>query len=127
MSVTADILLIAAAIGAALFCMVLARRLQSLARLDDGLGAAIAVLSAEVDTLNRALAEARDTAGASARKLESGTARADQAARRLELLLASLHDIDAPQPAAAPPAPVEAPAEPTRARVIRRHYAGVEL
>jgi hypothetical protein len=147
MTFAADLLLIAAAIGAALFCLVLARRLQSLSRLDDGLGAAIAVLSAEVDTLNRALTEARDSAGASARALESGTARADQAARRLELLLAAMHDLDtsapsAPQapahresPHAAPPpttaqTPWPAPrpqGEVPRARMIRRrHFAGVE-
>lgn len=135
MSVTADILLIAAAIGAALFCMVLARRLQSLARLDDGLGAAISVLSAEVDTLNRALVEARDSAGSSARALEAGTARADQAARRLELLLAALSDIETPPqttpvpqaPNAPTPPRTDGAADPARTRVIRRHFAGVEL
>lgn len=142
MTFAADLLLIAAAIGAALFCLVLARRLQSLARLDDGLGAAIAVLSAEVDTLNRALSEARDSAGASARALESGTARADQAARRLELLLASMHDLEPDEPAApcpprhrestqpaAPPAPqsLRSEGEMPRSRVIRRrHFAGVD-
>ena len=41
MALIADVLLIAGVLGAALYCMVLARRIKSLSRLDTGLGRAV--------------------------------------------------------------------------------------
>ena len=93
MDVIADILLVAGAAGAAVYCFVLSRRLRSLSKLEGGMGGAIAVLSAQVDEMTTALSKARETAGDSARTLESLTGRAEQSARRIELLLASLHDL----------------------------------
>lgn len=88
-----DILLIGGAIGAAFYCIVLARRLNRFNDLEKGVGGAIAVLSAQVDDMTRALRQTREAAGASSRNLEELTARADEVARRLELLVASLHDL----------------------------------
>lgn len=93
MDVIADIVLAAGAFGAAFYCWILGRRLRAFSRLDSGMGGAIAVLSQQVDDMTRTLAQARDTAGASADRLEERVARAEAAARRLELLLASLHDL----------------------------------
>lgn len=116
MDLIADILLAAGAIGAGIYCFVLGRRLNRFNDLEKGVGGAVAVLSAQVDDLNRTLTAAQHTAAGSAQTLIDLTARAEDMSRRLELQMASLHDIpDEPaneQPPAAsnPPPPT---AEPT--------------
>ncbi|WP_198666093.1 hypothetical protein [Tropicimonas sp. IMCC34043] len=94
MSLIADFLLIAAALSAALYCLVLSRRLRSFTNLESGMGSAVAVLSVQVDELTKALEGARQTSQKSAESLEQRTQRAEAAAARLELLLASMHDIE---------------------------------
>ena len=89
----ADILLVAGAFGAGFYCFVLARRLTRFNDLENGVGGAVAVLSAQVDDLTRMLAAAQNTAGDSAQSLNALTERAEDAARKLELLVASLHDL----------------------------------
>jgi len=96
MELIADILLGAGALGAAAYCLVLSRRLAAFTRLESGMGGAIAVLSAQVDDMTRALDRARGAANGSAEALEGRTRRAEQAAERLELLLASMHDLPEP-------------------------------
>lgn len=113
MELIADILLVAGALGAGLYCHVLARRLSRFNDLEKGVGGAVAVLSAQVDDLTRTLRAAQSAAHGSADSLEALTGRAEGVAKRLELLLASMHDL----PEAAPPPP-EAGA------VFRRHPAG---
>ena len=93
MELVADILLGGGAIGAGFFCYMLARRLRAFGTLENGMGGAIAVLSAQVDDMTRALEQARDAAGASSRSLSELTERAETAARRLELLVSTLHDL----------------------------------
>ncbi|GAB4386305.1 hypothetical protein [Albidovulum sp.] len=93
MELISDILLGAAAIGAGLYCLVLSRRLKAFSQLENGMGGAVAVLSAQVDEMTQALARARETAGNSADNLRSMTERAEQAAARLEIMLATLHDL----------------------------------
>lgn len=105
MDIIADILLAAGAIGAGVYCFVLGRRLNRFNDLEKGVGGAVAVLSAQVDDLNRTLAAAQQTASSSAQTLTDLTKRAENMSRRLELQMASLHDI--------PPAPVAAP-QPTK-------------
>lgn len=113
MDFIADILLAAGAIGAGVYCFVLGRRLNRFNDLEKGVGGAVAVLSAQVDDLNRTLAAAQNTAAHSAQTLTDLTTRAEDMSRRLELQMASLHDIPAAQPApvtqAAPTAPAVAP------------------
>jgi hypothetical protein len=93
MELIADVLLAAGAFGAAAYCLILSRRLSRFTRLESGMGGAIAVLSAQVDDLTRALGAAQDTAKGSAERLADLTARAEAAASRLDVLLASLHDL----------------------------------
>jgi hypothetical protein len=93
MEIIADIFLVAGALGAALYCFVLAKRLARFNDLETGIGGAVAVLSAQVDDLTKTLAAAQKTASASTVTLEKLTERADSVARRLELLVASLHDL----------------------------------
>lgn len=93
MDLIADILLGAGAIGAGLYCLVLSRRLKAFNQLESGMGGAIAVLSVQVDDMTKALDTARGAAGDSARSLREMTARAETAAAKLELMLATLHDL----------------------------------
>jgi hypothetical protein len=120
MALIADILLIAAALAAGFYCIVLSRRLTRFTDLERGVGGAVAVLSAQVDDMTRALAKAQSAAGTSAATLEAATERAEAAARRLELLLASLHDLPegdgAPAAGTAPGGGEAAPA--ARRRVV---------
>jgi hypothetical protein len=123
MALIADILLIAGAAGAGFYCLVLSRRLRQFTDLERGVGGAVAVLSAQVDDMTRALERARAAAGASAESLEATTARAETVTRRLELTLAALHDLpEAEAPRAAETA-AEAPAEAARRVVWRRPHA----
>lgn len=105
MELISDILLIAGAAGAAFYCFVLSRRLSRFTNLDNGMGGAIAVLSAQVDEMTRALAQAQGAASGSTRTLAALTARAEDVAGRLELLMATMHDLpDAPAATVARPA-----------------------
>lgn len=97
MDLIADVFLAAGAFGAAVYCFVLQRRLSRFTQLENGMGGAIAVLSAQVDDLTRALGVAQDTASQSTHRLEALSARADAAAVRLELLVSSLHDLPEPE------------------------------
>jgi hypothetical protein len=113
MELIADILLIAGALGAGLYCVVLSRRLNRFTNLEKGVGGAIAVLSAQVDDMTKALEIARTETTSSATSLRTMTGRAEGVAQRLELLVASLHDLplDAEPPA---PQPGKTPAPATR-------------
>ncbi len=93
MSFIADILLIAAAVGATFYCFVLSRRLARFNDLEKGVGGAVAVMSAQVDDMTRTLERAREAAIGSTGSLESLTRRAEAVAARLELLVAAMHDL----------------------------------
>jgi len=109
MELIADVLMSAGAFGAAIYCYVLSGRLKRFSALESGMGGAIAVLSAQVDDMTRALEIARQAASGSAQSLEGLTQRAETAAARLELLVAALHDL--PEPGAG---------SDTRPRFVRR-------
>lgn len=121
MDLIADMLMGAATLGAAVYCLVLAARLRRFTTLETGMGGAIAVLSAQVDDMTRALEKARGVAGSAERNLEDLTARAEALARRLELLMASLHDLPEPK---SPRAEPEAEAEEGRRLRFTRRRAG---
>ncbi len=97
MDLIADILLAAGAMGAGFYCLILGRRLNRFNNLEKGVGGAVAVLSAQVDDLTKTLAAAQKTASISVETLTQLTERAEQTSRRIELQIASIHDIpDAP-------------------------------
>lgn len=108
MDLIADILLAAGALGAGFYCFILSRRLTKFTDLEDGVGGAVAVLSAQVDDLTKTLAAAQNSAGNSAKSLTDLTERAEEVSRKLELLVASMHDLPdqpvAEQQTAQPPA-----------------------
>lgn len=102
MEFVADVLLVAGALGAGFYCFILARRLSRFNDLENGVGGAVAVLSSQVDDLTKTLVAAQKIADSSTTSLDGLTDRAEQVAKRLELLVASMHDL----PDAPPPAPV---------------------
>lgn len=104
MDMISDILLMAGALGAGLYCYVLSRRLRRFTDLEKGVGGAVAVLSMQVDDLAKALEKAQGSATVSVSRLAEVSNRAESAARRLELLVASLHDL--PEPVAPQPEPI---------------------
>lgn len=93
MDMIADILLAAGALGAAIYCVVLAGRLKRFNNLQNGVGGAVAVLSAQVDDMTKTLQNAQKAAVTSATTLTSLTERAEDVSRKLELMLASMHDL----------------------------------
>lgn len=119
MVLIADILMAAGSFGAAIYCYVLAARLKKFTTLETGMGGAIAVLSAQVDDMTRALENARTAAHGSADGLIALTGRAETVAARLELMVAALHDLPEPatRPATVEIEPVEAD---RRLRFVRR-------
>ena len=111
MDIIADIFLAAGAAGAGLYCFILGRRLKRFNDLEKGVGGAVAVLSVQVDDLTKTLSAAQSTAAASAQTLTDLANRADVVSQKLELQMASLHDI-APSGPIEHTAPPQAPAEP---------------
>ena len=95
MDLIADILLVAGALGATIYCFVLSRRLTRFTDLQGGMGGAVASLSAQVDEMSRALERSRRAAEGQSGSLERSTRRAEDVARRLDLLVAAMHDLPA--------------------------------
>lgn len=123
MEIIADILLVAGAIGAGFYCFVLARRLNRFNDLENGVGGAVAVLSAQVDDLTKTLQAAQNTATTSTQSLDGLTDRAESVAKRLELLVASMHDLPdaAARPAAPKPCATPAAQEAPPGPMFKRH------
>lgn len=94
MELISDLLILSAAIGSAVYCIALSRRLRRFTDLETGVGGAVAVLSAQVSDLQKAISDAKGAAESTRKITVDQVARAEAAARRLELLVASLHDMD---------------------------------
>ena len=125
MILIADILMAAGSFGAAIYCFVLSARLKRFTTLETGMGGAIAVLSAQVDDMTRALEKARTAADGSADDLIARTSRAEQVAGRLELLVAAMHDLpDATSPEITELPPTESE---RKLRFIRRRLHSREM
>lgn len=101
----ADVLLVAGALGAGLYCHVLSRRLRRFTDLESGVGGAVAILSAQVDDLGKALSKAQTSTNSSVEAFAEVNLRAESSARRLELLIASMHDIPKEEPTKYPENP----------------------
>lgn len=135
MELIADILLVAGAMSAAFYCLILSRRLKRFNSLEQGVGGAVAVLSAQVDDLNKSLTAAQATAASSAKTLTELTARAQGMSKQLELQMASLHDIPT-QPIETEkstkvepvePQVVSSPSTPSQPMFVRHNAAGASL
>lgn len=118
MALIADILLAAGAIGAAFYCFVLGRRLRRFNNLENGMGGAVAVLSAQVDDLGKTLEAARTAAQSSARQLTELTQKAEDVRRQLEMQMAALHDVIPPT--------TPAPSQPAKSTLTTQEQASGE-
>lgn len=125
MVLIADILMAAGSFGAAIYCYILSGRLKKFTTLENGMGGAIAVLSAQVDDMTRALEKARGAATGSVDGLQAATVRAESVAVRLELLLAAMHDLPSAEPELTPEAEPNDPER--RLRFVRRRNLRVDL
>jgi hypothetical protein len=93
MTFIADILLMAAALGATFYCFILSRRLKRFNDLEQGVGGAISSLSTQVTDMTHTLERAQGAASESAHSLGDLTSRAEGVAGRLELMVAAMHDL----------------------------------
>ncbi len=115
-TLVSDILLGAGAFGAAVYCWVLSQRLKRFNNLENGVGGAVALLSAQVDDMTKTLDLARKAASHSSETLTALTERAETASRKLELMLAALNDLpDAPPAQVGPVSSAEPPEKPSPA------------
>ena len=124
MALIADVLMAAGTFGAAIYCYVLSGRLKKFTALESGMGGAIAVLSAQVDDMTKALERARGAANGSASSLETLTLRGESVAARLELLVAAMHDLPDP---AAPGAAADAEDAGRKPHFVRRRPGRQDL
>lgn len=125
MELIANILMIAGTFGAATYCYVLSARLKRFSTLETGMGGAIAVLSAQVDDMTQALDKARAAAVGSAASLEALTGRSELVAAKLEILMASMHDL--PEPGSAASTEAEQGTGERKLRFMRRRAARDDL
>jgi hypothetical protein len=102
MALIADLLLIAAALGAAFYCFVLSRRLSALGSVESGIGQAIKTLSEQVARLEQVLDDSRQRAEDLERRLNAAMERAE----RMDALLPETSPAPANPIARAPKAAV---------------------
>ena len=93
MALISDILMLAGALGAGFYCFILSRRLTAFKDAESGVGQVVHALSQQVDELNRSIETARTEASSSSGALAELTHRAETVAQRLELMVASMHDL----------------------------------
>lgn len=98
MALIADLLMVAGALAAGFYCFVLSRRLSAFKSAESGIGNVVASLSLQVDELSASVEMARQTASTSNDSLVELTARAEEVAQRLELMVAAMHDIPEADP-----------------------------
>lgn len=89
----ADSLLVAACLGAAFYCMLLSRKINKLNQFETGLGGAIAVLSAQVDEVQKTLIATEKTASYAGEELKALLVEANEVSTRLDFLLAGVDDL----------------------------------
>lgn len=119
MEVIADLFLGAGALGAAFYCLILSRRLNRFKDLEQGVGGAVSVLSAQVEELTGVLTTAQEMSQGSSETLQDLTMRAETVAGRLELMMASLHDLPDADPVPEPVTPPPETGEPIFVRHAR--------
>lgn len=83
MALIADLLLIAAAMGAAFYCFMLSRRLSALNSAEGGIGKAIGILSDQVTRLEQALDRSRERAEEAEHELSAAIERAENLQKEL--------------------------------------------
>ena len=88
-----DFLLIFAVVASIAYSLILARRLKAFSDLDNGIGDVIDNLSSQVEKLRQTIDDAQNSATRTNVHMTDLTHRAETASHKLELLLASMHDL----------------------------------
>lgn len=94
MALIADLLLIAAALGAAFYCFTLSRRLSALNSAEGGIGKAIGTLSEQVTRLEKTLDGSRDRAEQAEQRLRATVERAEHLETVISRTLPPLPGVD---------------------------------
>ncbi len=98
----ADAFLILGCFGTSIYCWILSKKIRPLNQFDTGLGGAIAVLSVQVDDLQKTLKNTQTTATEAGEELKTLLTEANDVASRLDLLLIGVDDLveteSAPKP-----------------------------
>ena len=89
----ADALLLCGSLGAALYCALLSRKVGKLNQYETGLGGAIAVLSSQIDEIQKALDETQLAASRSGDELKKLIEEAHEIAGKLDVMLVGLDDL----------------------------------
>lgn len=118
MGFIADALLVLGAFTAAAYCIILAKRLRNFNDLEKGIGGAVSVLSSQVETLAATLKDAQTMANQSNTSLEDLTHRAENVSQKLELLMASMHDLPSTAPTSKAAEPASQPLFSRRAKDV---------
>lgn len=104
------------------YCMIISKKLSKFTNLENGMGNAIAIFSAQVDELKTTLERANFSAQKSTTVLQSLLDRAQISEKNLEMMMAALQDIphysDDPEN--------EELTRPTRNRIRRSHLRAAE-
>lgn len=111
MEFISDILLGMGALAAAVYCVILSKKLNRLSGLDQELGTAIALLSRQVDEMTKVLESAQTAADGARSDLQEATERA-------EVVAAQLQEASEPQPGLAPAATMPPAASQTQVAEI---------
>ena len=93
MAFISDIMIISGTLIVALYCGILSRRLKRLTGLDSEVGQVIRKLSDQIEALAVSVETASQAGKRSVANLRKETKNAEDAARHLELLIASLHGL----------------------------------
>ncbi|WP_340108172.1 hypothetical protein [Pikeienuella sp. HZG-20] len=92
MELIADGLLLIASMVAALYCLILSRRLRRLTRMEGGLGKAITTMSTQVDEMKAVLSTSQKATAKAIGDLDARLAAAKTAAAKLEATAAAADD-----------------------------------
>lgn len=114
MQLIADLLLIAAAIGAAFYCFILSRRLSTLNSAEGGIGEAITTLSDRVAQLEQTLKASRQSAEDAERGLRETLKKAEEMETALAAALSVTSQL--PMRTQVKPQPQRAEAQPASFR-----------
>lgn len=88
-----DFLLGLGSFSAAFYCFVLGRKVRRYEKIDSDIRSAITCMSDQVSILSRALDRTRASAKMSTDEMLALTEKAERFTKRLELLIAALHDL----------------------------------
>lgn len=94
LTLISDLLLIFATIGLAVWCRLLTVRLRGFDDIDKGVEATIAALRLQVEDLTTSVAAAAADTADRAATITAANAQADDRIGRMEILLASLEDLE---------------------------------